>query len=156
MVAGGDKYGRLIGVLFSKPMSETQAETVSRYTIGGGTLKGSNPPQPIGDPIGITGARVDYGNRFVFMSMNSTIGPYIDRDLTVASMVDTRGLSLSQTTRDIETRVSPQGIPPGAYLTGRVLNADGTPVVNAPVITWAQECPNPNWPFSRHCPRPSS
>ena len=147
VVAGGDKYGRLIGALFSKPMSKAQAETVSRYTIGGGTLKNSNPAQQVGDPIGVTGARVDYGNRFVFMSMNSTIGPYIDRDLTIASMVDTRGLSLSQTTKTIVPRVSPQGIPPGAYLTGRVLNADGTPVVNAPVITWAQDCPDPDWPM---------
>ncbi|MDT5262714.1 MAG: large repetitive protein, partial [Acidobacteriota bacterium] len=38
VIAGGDKYGRLVGVLFSKPMSRTEAETIGRYRIGGGTL----------------------------------------------------------------------------------------------------------------------
>jgi hypothetical protein len=143
VVAGGDKYGRLVGVLFSKPMAQGPAQTLTRYTIGGGVLKNSNPAQLVGEPIGVKGARIDYGDRFVFMSLNSTVGPYIDRDLSIASMVDARGLTLAATTRSIVTRVSPEGIPPGGYLTGRVLNADGTPVVNAPVITWVQECPDP-------------
>jgi hypothetical protein len=143
VVAGGDKYGRLVGVLFSKPMSKASAQALTRYNITGGNLKGSNPPQLVGDPINVKAARLDYGDRFVFMSLDSTIGPYIDRDLNVASMVDTRGLTLAATTRAIEARVSPEGVPPGAYLTGRVLNADGSPVVNAPVIVWVQDCPDP-------------
>ncbi len=149
VVAGGDKYGRLVGVLFSKPMLQDQAQTVSRYKIGGGVLKNSNPAQLVGDAIGVTGARLDYGNRFVFLSLNSTIGPYIERDLTISSLQDARRLPLSPTptTRSIEPRVSPQGIPPGAYLTGRVMNADGTPVAKAPVIVWVQECPDPMVPL---------
>ncbi|HTG86769.1 MAG TPA: Ig-like domain-containing protein, partial [Pyrinomonadaceae bacterium] len=145
VVAGGDKYGRLVGILFSKPMLQDQAQTVSRYKIGGGALKDSNPAQQVGDPITVTGAKIDYGNRFVFLSLNSTIGPYLDRDLTITSMMDTRRLALSPApvTTMIEPRVSPEGIPPGAYLTGRVMGADGTPVPNATVIFWAQECPDP-------------
>ncbi|HEY0728713.1 MAG TPA: hypothetical protein VGD38_11625, partial [Pyrinomonadaceae bacterium] len=119
VVAGGDKYGRLVGILFSKPMLQDQAQTISRYRIGGGVLKGSNPAQQVGDPISVTGARIDYGNRFVFLSLNSTIGPYIDRDLTITSMLDTRRLPLSPSpvTTAIRPRVSFQGVPPGAYLT---------------------------------------
>ena len=146
VVAGGDKYGRLVGILFSKPMLQDQAQTISRYRIGGGVLKGSNPAQQVGDPISVTGARLDYGNRFVFLSLNATIGPYIERDLTITSMLDTRRLPLSPApvTTIIQPRVSPEGVPPGAYLTGRVINADGTPVPNAPVIYWVQECPDPS------------
>ena len=146
VVAGGDKYGRLVGILFSKPMLQDQAQTLSRYRIGGGVLKGSNPAQQVGDPISVKGAKIDYGNRFVFLSLNSTIGPYIERDLTITSMQDTRRLSLTPApvTTIIEPRVSPEGVPPGAYLTGRVINADGTPVPNAPVIYWIQECPDPS------------
>lgn len=145
VVAGGDKYGRLVGILFSKPMLQDQAQTIGRYRIGDGTLKGSNPAQQVGDPISVTGARMDYGNRFVFLSLNATIGPYIERDLTITSMLDTRRLSLapSPVTTIIQPRVSPQGKPPGAYLTGRVLNADGSPVPNAPVMYWIVECPDP-------------
>ena len=145
VVAGGDKYGRLVGILFSKPMLQDQAQTISRYRIGGSTLKGSNPAQQVGDPINVTGATIQFGNRFVFLSLNSTIGPYIERDLTITSMLDTKRISLSPSpvTTIIQPRVSPEGIPPGAYLTGRAINADGTPVPNATVIYWIQECPDP-------------
>ncbi len=145
VVAGGDNYGRLVGILFSKPMLQDQAQTASRYRIGGGILKGSNPAQQVGDPISVKGATVQFGNRFVFLSLNSTIGPYIERDLTISSMQDTRRLPLSPSpvTTIIQPRVSPEGRPPGAYLTGRVVNADGTPVPNAQVIYWIQECPDP-------------
>ncbi|HKU73806.1 MAG TPA: LamG-like jellyroll fold domain-containing protein [Pyrinomonadaceae bacterium] len=145
VVAGGDKYGRLVGILFSKPMLQDQAQTASRYRIGGGILKGSNPAQQVGDPINVKGATVQFGNRFVFLSLNSTIGPYIERDLTISSLQDTKRLPLSPSpvTTIIGPRVSRQGKPPGAYLTGRVINADGTPVPNAQVIYWIQECPDP-------------
>jgi hypothetical protein len=147
VVPGGDKYGRLIGVLFSKPMSKESSETVSRYAVGGGALKGSNPAEQVGGPIKVTGAKLDYGSRFVFLGLNSTIGPYIDRDLTVTGVYDERRMPISPSpaTSPIEARVSPQGIPPGAYLTGRVMNADGTPVANAQVIYWFQECPDPSF-----------
>ncbi|MDT7780154.1 MAG: large repetitive protein [Acidobacteriota bacterium] len=142
VVAGGDKYGRLVGVLFSKPMSRTEAETIGRYRIGGGALHNSNPSEQVGGPVKVLGAHLDYGDRFAFLGLDTTIGPYIDRDLTVSGLVDSRRMSLSPspTTTRIEPRVSPEGHPPGAYLTGRVLNADGTPVPNAPVIYWVQEC----------------
>ncbi len=155
VVPGGDKYGRLVGVLFSQPMVQDQAQTVSRYKIGGGVLKGSNPAQQVGDLIGVTGARMDYGNRFVFLSLNSTIGPYIERDLTISTLQDLRHVPLapSPSTTTIEPRVSLQGIPPGAYLTGRVLNGNGTPVYKAPVIVWVQECPDPA--FLRPPPEPT-
>ena len=145
VVPGGDKYGRLLGVLLSKPMHQTQAQTLSRYSVGGGVLKNSNPAQQVGDPIGVTGARMDYGNRFVFLSLSSTIGPYIDRDLTITTLLDTRRMPLtpSPTTKAIGPRVSPEGKPPGAYLTGRVVDGNGNPVSKAPVIVWVQESPDP-------------
>lgn len=143
VIPGGDKYGRLVGLLFSKPMLKEQAETVAKYTIGGGELK--NSTEMVGGPVKVRGAHIDYGDRFVFLSLDSPIGPYIRRDVIVSTLNDTHNMALapSPSTRDIDPRVSPQGKPPGAYLTGRVLNADGTPVPNAPVVYWTQECPNP-------------
>ena len=145
VIPGGDKYGRLVGLLFSKPMAQASAETISRYKIGGGALRDSNPPEQVGAAIKVTGAKLDYGDRFVFLGLDSPIGPYIQRDITLTGLSDTRRMSLtpSPATMQIQPRVSPEGIPPGAYLTGRVMNADGTPVANAPVIYWVQECPNP-------------
>jgi hypothetical protein len=142
VVAGGDKYGRLVGLLFSKPMSRAEAETLTRYRVGGGALRNSQPAEMVGGPVKVTGAHLDYGDRFVFLGLDSPVGPYIDRDLTVSGLVDARRMQLAPapTTAPIEPRVSPEGRPPGAYLTGRVMNADGTPVANAPVIYWVQEC----------------
>ncbi|HVF50567.1 MAG TPA: hypothetical protein VNA19_10805, partial [Pyrinomonadaceae bacterium] len=115
VVPGGDKYGRLVGVLFSNPMSQATAETASRYKIGAGTLKNSNPAEQVGGNIKVTGAKLDYGDRFVFLGLDSTIGPYITRDLTVTGVLDARRMQLAPapSTLPIQPRVSPQGIPPG-------------------------------------------
>jgi hypothetical protein len=104
VVAGGDKYGRLVGILFSKPMLQDQAQTMSRYKIGGGALKGSTPAQQVGDPITSPALRSTTAIAFVFLSLNSTIGPYIDRDLTITSMLDTRRLALSPVASDHHDR----------------------------------------------------
>jgi protocatechuate 3,4-dioxygenase beta subunit len=154
VIPGGDKYGRLIGLLFSKPMLKEQAETIAKYTVGGGQLK--NSTEMVGGPVKVRGANIDYGDRFVFLALDSPIGPYIRRDITVSTLNDTHNMALTPapSTRDIDPRVSPQGRPPGAYLTGRVLNADGTPVPNAPVVYWTQECPDPSRAVMPPPPKP--
>jgi hypothetical protein len=142
VLAGGDKYGRLVGVLFSKPMSKTEAETISRYKVVGGALKNSNPPEMVGGTVKVTGAKLDYGDRFAFVALDAPVGPYIQRELSMSGLYDSRRMPLTPSPSSvvIGARVSPQGRPPGAYLTGRVMNADGTPVANAPVVYWSREC----------------
>lgn len=135
---GGDGYGRLIGVLFSNPMSKDSAETASKYVIGGGALR--NSTEQVGGSIKVTGAKTDFGDRFVFLALDAPVGPYISRDITVNGVNDVRSQRVSQSRADIVATVSPQGNPPGAYLTGRVQLADGTPVGNAPVGYWPQGC----------------
>ncbi len=156
VLAGGDKYGRIVGLLFSKPMAKAAAETAARYVVGGGALNGANPPEAVGAQVGVLGAKLDYGDRFVFLSLDTPLGPFIERDLTVTSLTDRRGLEVADagTKTPISMRVSPEGIPPGAYLTGRVAGADGTPVVGARVIYWTQECDNGNDLFRGNAPKP--
>lgn len=140
VVAGGDKYGRLLGLLFSRPVLKTSAETISRYRIEGGALKGSSPAEIVGGEIKVTGARADYGDRFVFLGLDSTIGPYIERSINVAGLMDAQRNPVATLTAPVAPRVSPEGVPPGAYLTGRVVQADGTPVAGAQVMYWSPEC----------------
>jgi hypothetical protein len=97
VVDGGDKYGRLVGLLFSKPMGKTSVETVSRYKIEGGILVNSNPPNQVGGPVNVTGSRLDLGDRFVFLSLDSPIGPYIRRDLSFSGVADAHGAALTTT-----------------------------------------------------------
>jgi uncharacterized GH25 family protein len=111
------------------------------YKVGGGALATSASTQ-VGGPVSVNGATLNFGGRFVFLALDTPVGPYIKRDITVNGLTDAHGFTLtgSTTAVPIVPTVSPQGIPPGAYLTGRVLLADGTPVPNAPVIYWTQPC----------------
>src|SRR5262249_33100820 len=79
---GVNKYGRLVGLLFSKPVSSQSAQTSSLYRIGGGALV-TSPSTQVGGPVKVTGATLNFGDRFVFLAMDTPIGPYIKRDVTV-------------------------------------------------------------------------
>lgn len=139
LIGGGDKYGRMIGLLFSKPMSEQQAEVATRYTIGGGELFETG--ELVGGPIGVHTASANFGNRIVIIALEAPIGPYIHRSVTASGVVDTRGVPLSgNPTVDIGARVSPDGIPPGGWVTGRVLKGSGEPVADADVLYATVTC----------------
>ena len=132
VVGGGDPFGRLVGVLFSKPMDTASVETIARYQIGGGVLV-SDPTQQIGKPISVRGAAQNFGKRFVILSLTSPVGPFIERNLSVSGIRDTSGKTVISSSGGINMRVSPEAIPPGAFVTGRVMSADGTPISNAVV-----------------------
>lgn len=139
LISGGDKYGRMIGLLFSKPMSEQQAEVASRYTIGGGELFETG--ELVGGPIAVHTASANFGNRIVIVALKAPIGPYIHRTVTASGLVDTRGVPLvGDSTVDIDARVSPDGNPPGAWLTGRVLKGSGETVRGADVVYRTISC----------------
>lgn len=133
VIEGGDRFGRLVGVLYSKPMTKSSVETLNRYTVGGGELA-SDTTQIIGKSISVTGASQNFGGRFSILALDAPVGPYINRNLTVNGAVDTSGKAVLGLSKNIEMRVSPQGNPAGGYLTGRVMNADGTGVPNAKVF----------------------
>jgi len=149
VLEAGDRFGRLAALLFSKPVSPANAENAASYTIGGGNLIGSNPPATVGGSIRVAGAKLNFNNRFVFLKPSSPIGPFIERNISITGVADTRGLALAGPVRDIpiETTVSPAGVPPGGYLTGRTVNADGTPISNAAVdlFDWPCDAVLPVW-----------
>ncbi len=133
VLPGGDNYGRIVGLLFSKPMDKTTGQTRSRYQIGGGTLTGSNPPANFGDPVkvfppplSITGQEayinpyLDYGDRFIFAVLNHPVGPFVDRHLSLNGLTDKRnvGLAAPVVNRPLGIRVSPQAQPPGSFVSG--------------------------------------
>ncbi len=141
VLESGDRYGRLVGVLFSKPMSVINGDKAASYRIGGGA--------PVGSVSGVSGSRIEVteanlglGNRFALLGLSAPIGPFFNRTLSVSSLTDTRGLALNPSCvdRPVETTVSPGGVPPAGFLTGRVLNGDGTPVANAPVTISVMPC----------------
>lgn len=132
VIEGGDNYGRLVGVLFSKPMTKTSVETSNRYQINGGELV-ADPSRVVGRLIKPTSALQNFGERFSIVALDNPVGPFIKRNLTANGITDKTGKVITGVTKDIEMRVSPRGKPAGAYMTGRVMQADGTPVPNAGV-----------------------
>lgn len=142
VLAGGDDFGRVIGVLFSKPMNKASAVALSRYAINGGELAGADPVQLIGRQVKATSAQVNFGDRFALLALDTPVGPYLRRELTVQNLIDASGFEVSPSpqTIPIQMRVSPQGNPSGGYATGRVLSADGTPVANALVLYSTLDC----------------
>jgi hypothetical protein len=137
---GGDKYGRVVGVLFSRPMSRDSIETANHYQVGEGTLADQSSVDPVGGLIRVTAAKSNFGDRFAFLSLDSPVGPYIKRDLIASSLSDQRGQRISQDRKTIVATVSPRGLPAGAYLTGRVISADNSPIPGATVIYSTQPC----------------
>ncbi len=132
VIEGGDKYGRLVGILFSKPMVKSSVESAGRYQIGGGELV-ADPSQIVGRRIKPTASIQNFGERFSVLALDAPVGPFIKRNVTANGIVDKSGKVIANSTQEIEMRVSPRGIPPGGYMTGRVMQADGTPVPNAGV-----------------------
>ncbi|MGH9901522.1 MAG: hypothetical protein ACRD68_06865, partial [Pyrinomonadaceae bacterium] len=128
VLGGGDKYGRLVGLLFSKPLAKAAAETAANYRVGGDTQVGTNAPAETAMPVTVRNARLNFNDRLAILALDSPVGPYVRRDITVGNITDARGVAVdtSSAAAEIEMRVSPRGAPPGGYLTGRVLAADGT------------------------------
>src|SRR6185503_677883 len=68
--------------------------------------------------------------RIVFASLEMPEGPYMASQITVSSIRDTRGNVGTTATRPLQSLVTD----PGAVVSGRVVNADGTPYVGGQVF----------------------
>src|SRR5262249_6112223 len=114
VIEGGDRYGRLVGVLFSKQMSQTSAQTASKYTIGNGHV-GDQGGAPFGARIKVTSAALNLNGRLAIVALDAPVGPDIYREIAVGNVADQRGSGLTAPARKVTMTVSPEGIPPGGY-----------------------------------------
>lgn len=141
VLEGGDKYGRIVGLLFSKPMSHAALVRGANYAIGGGQLAGGG--DLVGRPIHVTGATGNFSDRFSFAALDGPVGPFVDRTVAITGMIDAHGLPISSAAPVPIVSTSPENPPaPAGYLTGRVLNGDGTPVAGATIAYKITTCVN--------------
>src|SRR5439155_3454707 len=82
-------------------------------------------------------ARRQLSGRLVFASLAQPEGPYVPSELSASGITDSRGAAGSPHTVPLRSRLED----PGAVVSGRVLNADGTPVTGGSV-TYSN---NPSW-----------
>ncbi|RLA51345.1 MAG: hypothetical protein DRR42_10630, partial [Gammaproteobacteria bacterium] len=106
----GDALGRLVGVLFDEEVEEDSAQTWANYLVEGNYV----------DQL-----ELQAGRRLVFIAVDSPIGPFIDRSITVAGVNDFRGNASLDSTRTI---IPDPGLGRGATFNGQVLQAGGSPL----------------------------
>lgn len=128
----GVPVGRVVAVLFSKEITAASAqdkakpEDITNYTST------SNR---------VVGVALQPGRRIVYLAFRDPIGPYVPEQLTIAGVWDVHGHAMPAQTLPIETTLDAGGV-----VSGRVIQADGTPVPNANVrLFYLLNCGDPAW-----------
>ena len=114
------EVGRVIAVLFSEEVTPEAAQDrkaldqITRYSVDGNQ---------------VVGVALQPGRRIALLALRDPVGPLVPRSLTAQDIPDASGQPMPAQTTPITMRVeSPAGV-----VTGRVRNADGTPVPFADV-----------------------
>lgn len=109
-----NNYGNVVGVLFSKPMLQTNVNVPAAFRLDSGTAG--------------AGVQVQPGGRVALVSLQEGISAIRPRQLTVTGVKDLRGQLVTAVPRPIETTFAD-----GVALNGRVLRADGSAAIGVPV-----------------------
>ncbi len=115
-----DKFGRLVGILFSERVDPASASTLANYAVEANQVN-----QVLFQPSG----------RLVVLSLKNALGPFVPRTLTVTGLADARGnpLTPASITRPITATIGDGG----GVVSGAVRAADGSPLAGA-VVTVQQ------------------
>ncbi|HSH16199.1 MAG TPA: carboxypeptidase-like regulatory domain-containing protein, partial [Verrucomicrobiae bacterium] len=115
-------YGTVVGVVFSKPVTQDSAGNADSYTIDGGN--------------GANSVRVQPGGRVAYLNLRQPISAIIPRTVTLSGVTDQRGnLVVGNVQPIVSERPGEPGVPftDGVTVAGRVLRGDGAPVIGVPV-----------------------
>ena len=115
---GAAPFGKHAAVLFDRFVHPTKSSETARYTV---------------TKNGVISAKRQLSGRLVFTTLDQPEGPYVPSQLSVAGMPDGRGVTGPPGTVTIASKIADIG----AVVSGRVINADGTPVGNL-LLTYTQ------------------
>ena len=121
-------FGLNVALLFDRPVDAGTAADLSRYRIPGNAVQAAGP---------------QLSGRLVFANLAQPEGPYVPATLAVSGIADRRGVAGPAADVGLGSRLQD----PGAVVTGRIFNADGTPVSSA-AVTYA------NFPYDPNCSDP--
>jgi len=121
---GASPMGLQMAMLFDRIVDSTSAQQVSNYQI------------PLN---GVQQAKAQLSGRIVLANLQAPEGPYVPTTVSVNGVADQRGITGPSKTVSLDSRL--QDI--GAVVSGRVFNADGTPVGSA-VINYSGLPPEQN------------
>ncbi|HET7436558.1 MAG TPA: carboxypeptidase regulatory-like domain-containing protein [Thermoanaerobaculia bacterium] len=117
-LAGALPFGQHVAVLFDRVVDAKAAAVKTAYSMP------SNE---------VFSAKRQLSGRLVFATIVQPEGPYIATTFSVSGMADSRGIVGPAGTAPMGSRL----VDPGAVVTGRVINADGTGATGA-VVTYTQ------------------
>jgi Tol biopolymer transport system component/protocatechuate 3,4-dioxygenase beta subunit len=109
-----NNYGNVVAVLFSKPMTQTNANIPSAYRLDSGSTA--------------AGVQVQPGGRVALLSLVEPISAIRPRTLAIQGIRDGGGLPVDTAPRPIQTTFRD-----GVAISGRVLRADGSVAAGVPV-----------------------
>jgi hypothetical protein len=117
-----NNYANVLAVLFSKPMTQAQANVPAAYALENGNTAAFVQVQP--------------GGRVALVTMRQPVGGLVPRQMSVAnSVTDARGNALASAPVAVSTRLVE-----GIIARGRVVRADGSFAENVPVtLTYYDE-----------------
>jgi hypothetical protein len=118
VLAGAQPFGYQAAILFDRVVDATSGNTAANYTMAKNK---------------VVSAKRQLSGRLVFATFEQPEGPHVAAQLSVANVKDERNVTGPAATSAISSRLTDIG----AVVSGRILNADGTPVAGA-VVTYAQ------------------
>ena len=125
--------GRIVAVLFSEEVTAASVQDrfkpadITNYQIDGNK---------------VVGVALQPGGRIVMLALRDSIGPFVPRQITISGVADANGRAMPPQTVPILSTITDAG----GVVTGRVLQADGTPVpfANVRLFTYSG-CPDSPW-----------
>lgn len=122
-VSQANTYGLHMAMLFDRVVDKNTALATTNYSIPSNSIQYASR---------------QLSGRLVFASLNQPEGPYVPSTVSVAGMADLRGMVGQAATVPLQSKLQT----PGAVVSGRVMNADGSPATNA-VVTYVNDPPLP-------------
>jgi hypothetical protein len=116
-LSGADPWGRLVALLFDREVRAAEAEDEGHYFV---------------EENRVLSAVRQLSGRLVFLFLRDPVGNFVPRGARVEGLFDPAGKPMTPFQQS-ETILSLLA-DPGARVSGRVLNADGTPVPGAEVL----------------------
>ena len=116
----GVQVGRVLAILFSEEVTaESVQDQFNRIDI-------TNYEPEENQVVAVA---FQPGGRIVYLALRDSVGPFVQRQITVSNITDLRDNVMDPWTGPIEATITE----PGAVLSGKILEADGTPVDMAEV-----------------------
>lgn len=112
-------YGTVVGVLFSKAMTQAGVDRPDNFVVTGG-----NRAQSV---------QIQAGGRLALVNLRRGVSAIRPRQLTLSGVSDARGNLLPLQTVDVVHEFRGAVWKEGVAVNGRVLRADGSPAVGVPV-----------------------